>query len=284
MITPVQTDLFAVIGNPVKHSLSPAMMNALFERLSLPAVYVALQADELPKDLNTLAEAGFRGLSVTLPHKETAYRLAAKVDEKAEAIGAVNTLRRFGTDWEACNTDWVGANRALQRVTELKGKRALILGAGGVARAVAFGLKEEMAEVTISNRGLDRGISLAKAFQSQFIPLDELGRTRSQSFEVVVQCTSVGLAGAESAVLAPMSFFHADMVVMDTVYRPLWTPFLNAAREAGCIVVPGIDMLLYQGVAQVEWWFERPIPQAGIQVMREALMSALKDEGNDQKN
>jgi shikimate dehydrogenase len=276
VILPVQSDLFAVIGNPVSHSLSPAMMNALFKFLNIPAVYLALQVDALEDDLVTLTKMGFQGLSVTIPHKETAYSLVEEMDETARIIGAVNTLKRRGDRWEARNTDWVGSNRALLHVAPLKARRAVVLGAGGAARAVVFGLKREGAQVSVSNRSIDRGEALAKAFDCEFLPLDELERTASaENFDVVVQCTSVGLAGTKASAIVSDSFFHPGMVVMDTVYRPLWTPFLLSAKEAGCVVITGIEMLLHQGVAQLEWWLDRFVPSSGIDVMRNALERAL---------
>lgn len=284
MIQPVQNDLFAVIGNPVTHSLSPAMMNAAFRSLGIPAVYLALQVDAFDEDLEVLSKMGLRGLSVTLPHKEAAFRAAVEVDDTARAIGAVNTLRRRADGWEGRNTDWLGANRALSRLTSLEGKRALVLGAGGVARAVVYGLKREGASVTVSNRGIERGEALARAFQCEFIPLGDLNRlpadqSLGKSFDVVVQCTSVGLMGTGSTPLLPESFFHSAMAVMDTVYRPLWTPFMVAAKKAGCKLASGSEMLLYQGVAQLEWWLELDVPVTeGVQVMRDILARSLTHE------
>lgn len=284
MIKPVQTELYAVIGNPVAHSLSPVMMNAAFRSMNVPATYLALQADELPDDLETLARFGFRGLSVTLPHKELAYRLADHVDDMARTIGAVNTLMREGSSWIGCNTDWLGATKALRRVTELEGKDALILGAGGAARAVAFGMKREGARVTVANRCVEKGKALAKSFRCDFIPLAILDRARfDRHFDVVVQCTSVGLQGTIPTVLVSDSFFEPGMVVMETVYRPLRTPFLNAAKRAGATIVHGTDMLVYQGVAQLEWWLSRPIPEFPcVAAMKEAIHEVLSKEKNAQ--
>lgn len=284
MIQPAQGDLFAVIGNPVKHSLSPTMMNAAFRSLGIPAVYLALQLDALPGDLDTLWNVGFQGLSVTLPHKEAAFLTAVGVDETARAIGAVNTLRRCAEGWEGFNTDWIGATRALRRVIDPAGKRALVLGAGGGARAVVYGLKREGAEVTVANRTAERGEALAGAMHCAFLPLSELTRCRGgidaePAFDILVQCTSVGLAGVPSEPLLPDAFFHSSMTVMDTVYRPFQTPFVRSARKAGSKVVPGSEMLLYQGVAQLEIWLGRSIPESGgAQVMRDALEEVLTHE------
>lgn len=280
MIRPVQKDLYAIIGNPVDHSLSPTMMNAAFEAMNVPAVYVAFQVDDLPGDLETITRMGMSGLSVTIPHKATAFRLAAETDETAKAIGAVNTLRRRGKVWDGRNMDWLGSNRALSLVTPLESKRALVIGAGGAARAVVYGLKREGAQVTIANRNVERGEKLAGTFQCDFIPLGELQRPGAgRELDIVVQCTSVGLAGKEDRLPLSDSFFHPGMVVMDAVYRPLWTPFSRAAKEAGATVVSGVEMLLHQGVAQLEWWLERPVPpREGIEVMRQVLMKVLTDE------
>jgi shikimate dehydrogenase len=271
MIRVVQTDLYAVIGHPVGHSLSPAMMNAAFAGLGLAAQYLALDVDDLAADLPAMADLGLRGLSVTIPHKETACRLAAQLDETARVIGAVNTLKRLdGSEgWEGINTDWLGAVRAIEQVISLTGKRALVVGAGGSARAVVYGLQREGAVVTVTNRTPERGESLAAAFQCDFLPFAEAAQ---RGFDVLVQCTSVGLAGEAPAEILPASVFQPGMVVMDLVYRPRWTPFMLAARDAGCATVSGLDMLLFQGVAQFEWWLGRPAPLAQ---MKDALLRAF---------
>ncbi len=283
MIHPVQLDLFAVIGHPVGHSLSPTMMNAVFRSLEIPATYLALDADRLEEDLRTLAAVGFRGLSVTIPHKESSLRLAAEVDETAAAIGAVNTLKLRNGKWEGRNTDWLGAVQALKRETPLQYRKALVIGAGGAARAVAYGLKHEGAPTTITNRTRSRGEDLARALECDFMPLETLaGLGDGHGFDIVVQCTSVGLPGKDSVLPLPESFLVPDMVVMDIVYRPIWTPFLRSAAERGCRVAKGYEMLLYQGVAQLEWWLERSIPdEGGVQIMRNALEKALVHDSQD---
>jgi shikimate dehydrogenase len=276
VIHPAQSDLFAVIGHPVGHSLSPLMMNAVFRSLEIPGVYVALDVDELEEDLTVLTKVGFRGLSVTIPHKETALQVVPILDDTARTIGAVNTLRHRDGVWEGCNTDWLGAMRALKQKTDLFSRKALVVGAGGAARAIVYGLMHEGAAVTITNRTARRGQDLARAFQCDFMPLEELAMAQSQGFDVVIQCTSLGLMGKDSALPLSESFFAPGMVVMDIVYHPARTPFLQAAARKGCQTVPGYEMLLYQGVAQLEWWLERPIPEAGgAQIMRSVLEKAL---------
>jgi len=297
MIRQVQKDLYAVIGNPVAHSLSPPMMNAVFEALGIPALYLALQVDDLAEDLPLLARVGIKGLSVTIPHKEAAFRLAALTDEPARAMGAVNTLRLRGSRWEGCNTDWLGALAALRHALEhpertpsrltphpLKECRVLLIGAGGVARAVGYGLKREGAVVSVTNRGTARGEALAQALNGDFFPLSELGKQDGgTTFQILVQCTSVGLLDDTEFTLIPDSLFQPGTVAMDTVYRPLWTPFLCKARAAGCTTVTGVEMLLHQGVAQLGWWFGELIrPEVVLPIMRTALLGILADEKEHQ--
>jgi shikimate dehydrogenase len=271
MIRPEQKKLFAVIGNPVRHSLSPIMMSAAFQAMGVQALYAALYVDELVQDLELLHKAGYSGLSVTVPYKEIACRLSVEIDETAEDIGAVNTLLRSNIGWQGRNTDWIGALRALSRVAEIGDRSALVLGAGGAARAVAYGLRRAGASVTISNRCVERGRNLSERFLCDFIPLSSLEETRTD-FDIVVQCTSVGLAENSQAAIVSDSFFRPEMTVMDIVYGSRETAFSKSAGMAGCRIVSGLDMLLYQGAAQIEWWLGRPVPETPvIAAMREAL-------------
>ncbi len=284
MIRPEQKKLFAVIGNPVRHSLSPVMMNAAFQAMDIRAVYTAFYVDELDADLTLLHKIGFSGLSVTIPYKEMACRLAEEVDETADEIGAVNTLRRTNLGWEGRNTDWIGSLRALARSAEIGGKSALVLGAGGAARAVAYGLKRAGAVVTVSNRCAERGKVLSKSLRADFIPLNALEESQKH-FDIIVQCTSVGLEGGPAGQIISESFFKPEMTVMDIVYRPRWTAFSEAAKNVGCTIVSGLEMLLYQGAAQLEWWLGRPLPEdPAIEAMRAALENAVDREENDQSH
>ncbi|MHC1725431.1 MAG: shikimate dehydrogenase [Syntrophobacteraceae bacterium] len=278
MIRPEQKKLFAVIGNPVRHSLSPAMMNAAFRAMDIDAIFAAFYVDELDTDLTLLHKMGFSGLSVTIPYKEMACRLAEEIDETADEIGAVNTLRRTNLGWEGRNTDWVGSLRALARSTEISGKSALVIGAGGAARAVAYGLIRAGAAVTVSNRCVERGKVLSKTLKSDFIPLNSLEECQ-RDFDIIVQCTSVGLEGGPSGQLVSDSFLKPEMTVMDIVYRPRWTAFSKAAKNAGGTIVSGLEMLLYQGAAQLEWWLGQSVPEVPvIEAMRKALEEAVDRE------
>jgi shikimate dehydrogenase len=145
---------------------------------------------------------------------------------------------------------------------------------------VAYGLKRAGAIITISNRCIERGRVLSRHLKSDFIPLSTLAKVE-KDFDIVVQCTSVGLQDSEATPIVSDSFFKPEMTVMDIIYSPRWTAFSKAARAAGCAVVSGLDMLLYQGAAQLEWWLERPVFETpAIAAMRQALEEAVNEKSS----
>ncbi len=268
LVRSVQHDLYGVVGRPARHSLSPAMMRAAFSTLGIDACYLALEADDFGDALDVLERFGFRGLSVTVPFKQDAFTVCGQVDTSARSIGAVNTLRRTESGWEGRNTDWLGAVRALERVASLRGASALVIGAGGAARGVVYGLLERGAQVLVVNRTDHRARDLAEAFGCGWVPLSELALCRPN---IVVHATRAGMSGTPYDFTIPEGFFSPHMVVMDIVYSPLETPLLYRAKVAGARVVDGLEMLLYQGVEQLSWWLNRPAPESA---MREALRRA----------
>lgn len=266
-----ETQLFGIIGNPVHHTLSPVMHNASFAALGLNCVYVPLPTTGLADGVAGLKALGFKGVSVTIPFKEEVLSYVDVLDPVAERIGAVNTLR-FGSAGNPAdrrvfgsNTDWVGANRALGEKMQLKGSRVLLVGAGGAARAVGFGLLEAGAEVLLTNRTRAKGIELARQLGCDFVEAGALSGVRA---DALVNATSVGMTPAVEQTPVPSAVLRNFAVVMDIVYAPLATRLLREAGEAGCQVINGLAMLLYQGAAQFELWTGRPAP---LEVMRAVL-------------
>lgn len=266
------TKIYGIIGNPVTHSLSPAMHNAAFTALEENRVYVPFPVTRLDGVLVALRNLGLSGLSVTIPYKEAVLACLDEIDPAAARIGAVNTIQvrerggervLFGT-----NTDWLGANRALAEEISLAGSRAVILGAGGAARAIGFGLLEAGAMVEIHSRTEKRGRALAEALDCPWRPLDQTGLRPA---EILVNATSVGMTPKAANSPVPRDALAAFAVVMDIVYSPLRTRLLRDAAAAGCRCVDGLQMLLYQGVAQCELWTGRTAPVAA---MRAALLGA----------
>lgn len=260
--------LCGIVLHPAGHTRSPAMHTAAYAALGLDARYLVW--DVPPRDLAAKIEAlraeGIRQLSVSIPHKESIIELIDAVDATAEKIGAVNTVVRVGDRLLGSNTDCPGAIRALERAGTLEGKRAVVLGAGGAARALVYGLIEAGATVTVLNRTVARAEALARAFGAGAGPLEALADI---DHDVLVNTTSVGLKSDASPV--PATCLRDDTVVMDAVYDPPRTRLLRDAEAAGARTVGGKWMLVYQGVLQLEAWAGVAAP---VDVMAEAFDAA----------
>ncbi len=272
-----KTAVYGILGNPVSHSLSPAMHNAAFAALGENRIYLPFQTADIANAVHALRALNIKGVSVTIPHKETVIPLLDEVEAVALKIGAVNTIEVVTTDrgilLRGSNSDWVGANRALSEPLDLAGRIAVILGAGGSARAIAFGLQEAGARVLLCSRTASRGRKLATELGCNWHPLAEIGQLAGT---VLVNATSVGMTPEEDDTLVRQENLKKFKVVMDIVYAPLETRLLREARAVGCRVVQGLDMLLYQGVAQFELWTGLPAP---VEVMRKALLAATGNLG-----
>lgn len=269
-----KTELYGIIGNPVRHSLSPVMHNVGFAELGMNRVYVPLEVRDVEQGIAGLRALGFRGVSVTVPHKEAVLPFLDVIDPVAERIGAVNTLVfRQQEDGQiilrGMNTDWLGANTALAEKVDLSQSRVLLIGAGGSAKAVSFGLLEAGAELIISNRTAEKGKALADLLGCTFIPLAEVAGV---SADVLINTTSVGMEPDNEGIMVPPSMLSAFSVVMDIVYAPLETRLLREAKAAGCQTIDGLAMLLYQGAAQFQIWTGEEAPRA---IMRSALEEEL---------
>jgi shikimate dehydrogenase len=269
------TQLFGILGDPVAHSLSPAMHNAAFAHLGLNGVYVPMRpTGNLADAFHGLRSLGFAGVSVTVPFKTAIMDLLDAVDPVARKIGAVNTLV-FGQTGAAIrctghNTDWLGANRALAEVIDLAGRTALVIGAGGAARAVGFGLIEAGACALLANRTEARGRELAGLMGCRFVPATELPQIRA---DILINTTSAGMTPHTDAIPIDPALLTHFPVVMDIVYAPVTTRLLREAAACGCHAVNGLAMLQYQAVAQFTLWTGRTAPDA---VMRQALLAALQ--------
>ena len=269
------TTIYGLIGDPVAHSMSPAIHNAAFDATDLDAVYVLLKVEGDPADfVRDFEPLGAQGYSVTIPHKERVIQAMDEVEPLVRRIGAMNTVvvrdgRRMGH-----NTDYSGALQALERALggdePLRGKRVAILGAGGAARALAFGAVDRGARVVICNRTHPRGVKLAQEVGCQAHPLAELGSLPRP--EVLINTTRVGMWPETDASPVDVGALAPGMVVYDSVYNPLQTRLLTEAGRAGCQTLGGVDWFIGQGAAQFELWTQRPAPR---EVMRQAMLDQL---------
>ena len=267
-----KTVLYGIIGNPVTHSLSPAMHNAALTASGIDAVYLPFPAEDIGDAVTGIRGLGVRGVSVTIPHKESVMSLLENIDPVAEKIGAVNTILNKDGVLTGLNTDWLGATHALETTIPLNGAKAVLLGAGGSARAIGFGLLEKGANCTLCSRTESRGRLLADELGCPWISLEETGKV---SGDILINATSVGMAPNVENSPVSGELLSRFKVVMDIVYAPMKTRLLQEAETAGCTIINGLEMLLYQGVAQFEIWTGKSAP---VSVMREALARSLTQQ------
>jgi len=275
------TQLCCVIGNPVEHSLSPAIHNTAFQKLGLNFVYLAFQVEAIGDAVKGLRALGnFRGASVTIPHKVAAVPFLDMVEPTARHIGAINTIVATEGTLTGYNTDATGALRALREgAVALKGRQVTMLGSGGAARAIAFALGAEAGIDRLTILGIDaqERTALARDLQSntgmivQELPLDERTlRKVLPDTHVLIHCTPMGMWPKVHDTSVPATLLHAGLTVMDIVYNPRDTQLLKDAKAAGCRTIPGLEMFLHQAAAQFELWTNQAAP---ADVMRSVLES-----------
>jgi shikimate dehydrogenase len=278
-----RTQLCAVIGNPVAHSLSPAIHNAAFEHLGLDFVYVAFKVEDVQGALGGVRALGnFRGLSVTIPHKIEIMNYVDEIPAVDRAIGSINTVIHEGDKLIGLGTDGPGALKALRDAgAEVDGKNVLMLGAGGAARAIAFTLawKTQLRELTILdiNEPMLRGLTADLVAGTEALITPEVMTESSlaaamERAEVIIHCTPIGMHPKEDASLVPPALFRPGQVVFDIVYTPLETKLLKEAKARGCQIIPGVEMFLNQAVLQFEQFTGVDAPVA---VMRRVLLEQL---------
>lgn len=265
------TQLYGIIGHPVRHSLSPIMHNNAFKKRKINAIYLAFDVTNLEAAIAGIKALGIRGLSVTIPHKEAVMKYLDEIDDMAKRIGAVNTIINREGKLLGSNTDWLGAVRALEEVIALKGKKVLIIGAGGSARAICIGIRDKGANVHIANRTISKAKSLAYLCGASFSGIDELNNI-SNDFDILINTTPVGMSPNEDKIIIDPKVLSNFKVVMDIVYSPVETLLLKEAKKRGCKTVSGLKMLLYQAIAQFELWINQLAP---IEEMERALLEAI---------
>ncbi|MCI0458777.1 MAG: shikimate dehydrogenase, partial [Gemmataceae bacterium] len=274
------TPIFGVIGDPISHSLSPLIHNKSMRKLGIDGLYLPFRVPRgtLPDFLKAFERLGVRGYSVTIPHKEAAASVAVRRAATVEEIQAANTLVRREDGWEAFNTDVRAALDSLQAnlpvgpdgvPASLLSRSVLILGAGGVARAVAHGLKGQVATLTITNRTPEKAAKLAEEVGSRVI---DWGGRHSILCDLLINCTSVGMSPNLDEVPVHHSFLRPGMMVFETIYTPETTLLVKEARARGCHVLTGVDMFVRQAALQFQLFTGREPP---VELMRGIVKRAL---------
>jgi shikimate dehydrogenase len=273
-----RTHLVGLLGYPIEHSVSPAMHNAAFAHLGLDWAYLPLPLlpDRLGEALRGLLALGFRGANLTIPHKEQALAYLDDITPEARALGAVNTITIEDYKLVGHNTD---ADGFLAALTEAGGQhqRAVVLGAGGAARAVVQALRKIGVSVTVANRTLERALRLSVDVCALDAP--SLGAALKQA-DLLVNATPVGMWPAVEASPLPEGLtLSPDLTVFDLVYNPLETRLLQQARLSGAKTINGLGMLVYQGAAAFRLWTGIAPP---LEVMRQAAMQNLRPRSHNQ--
>ncbi len=252
------TQVYGVVGDPITHSLSPVMMNAAFRRETVNAVYLALHAKSLKDLLACVQEIPIRGLSVTMPYKQEILENLENSDPLTKQIGACNTVvRGAGGQLYGFNTDVAGIVVPLEQRLSLSGARVLIVGAGGAARAGAFGLKAKGAEVFLTNRTPEKAQALARQAKAKFLKRADVAK---QQFDIIINATPLGMNGSKQTPLNENEL--NTKFVFDLVYNPAETALVKLARSKEIQVIPGLEMFVQQGARQFEIWTGKPAPIA----------------------
>lgn len=263
------TSLYGILGNPVGQSMSPVMHNTAFRLLGIDALYLPFEVEHLASALTGMKALKIKGASVTHPFKEEIIHLIDHIDDTARKIGAVNTLV-FGKDGiRGSNTDWVGAVRCLETLLPIEGHTFVVIGAGGAARAVVFGIVTNGGKAVVVNRSLEKGQGLAEEFGAHVVPLSEIEGIEG---DCLVNTTPIGMYPQTDEVPVPKGVLGQFKAVADAVYNPLKTALLREAETAGCATASGFEMFVYQGVEQFSTWTGKEAP---VKEMREVVYERL---------
>ncbi len=262
-----KTRILGTIGRPARYSRSFYMFNPVYEKLGLNLVHMKFEVDSLDDFLREIRKLNPAGFSVTTPYKEQVIRHLDSMDENAGKIGAVNTISVRDSSLIGHNTDGMGAKKALLEKTAIRGKVVVIIGAGGAAKSVAFELSMEGCRLFILNRTVERARQVAEKLGCGYGPISDLDKIE---YDILINCTTVGMSPNDGETPVPKAQLRG--VVMDVIYKPPVTRLLKEAKEAGCMTVDGLAMLLHQATGQFELWTGKKAP---IEIMRESLWKSL---------
>ncbi len=263
------------IGGLGRKSMSPIMHNAGYQELGLDFVYLSasLKIEDLEDFVKGVKAMQIRGVSVIIPFKQEIMNFLDNIDDTAKEIGAVNTVVNDNGRLTGYNTDWLGVVNSLKNVTEINGKKAAVLGAGGAARAAVYGLIKKGARVSIFNRTVEKAKKLAEDFDCEYFPLTDVEKIKE--IDIILNMTSVGMSPEVDKLFLPENLIEKKHIVLDAVYNPHETKLLKNANKKGAKIVYGSEMLLHQGIEQFRMYTGVEAPE---KIMRDALLEALREE------
>ena len=262
--------VYGVIGNPISKSMGYLIHNRAFKEIESSDIYVPFLVDNVEKFVKGFSSY-FSGLSVTMPFKDDIMAVMDEIDETASKIGAVNTVVRDGDGWKGYNTDCTGAVKALEKHIDLDGKKVLIIGAGGTAKAIGHGVREKGAKITVTyNRNKERGFQLAKELGAEVVNVQGAGE---EEVDVLINCSPVGMNPDVETTPISSRHLRKGMVVFDSVYNPPETRLIREARAAGCTAISGIELFINQAVGQFELWTQQKAPADS---MRDVVVKTIE--------
>jgi len=277
-----QTKILCVIGYPIEHSMSPIMHNAALQDLELDYAYLAFDVppNRLKEAVKGFKALNVKGISVTIPYKEIIIKFIDEIDSTAQKIGAINTIKNEDGVLIGKNTDAEGGRKAiLDAGCEITGKNILILGAGGVAKAICYTLAKDANKMVITNRTESRAKKLAKELKKK-IKVNAEGTNNSETTlkreikttDILINATSVGMYPQINKLPIKMEILHKHLFVVDLIYNPLETQLIKDAKVIGCRTLGGLDMLVNQGALAFEWWTNK---KPNINLMKNKIIEFL---------
>lgn len=284
------TKYFGILGFPLSHTLSPVIHNGLFEEYNVNALYLVLEKEKPTRSLLLGKEKiSLSGLSVTIPHKEWAFKVADNVDEASKNMKASNTLVRFESKISAYNTDGYGAVRSIEEYKKnfFESKNSgdiLILGSGGSAKGISYSLVKRglsSSKIVIAARNEKTGKGLVKILNSlengiaEYSSLDTI-ETDSKRFSLIINTTPVGMKGKTDSQIITDKFFLKSQTLFDIVYNPLETPLVKMAKKNGAKIIPGYEMLLYQAMEQFRLFAQIQVDNKRISLVRKWIFGKLR--------
>ncbi len=275
-LSKLDTPFYAVIGDPIEQSMSPAIHNACLQQLGLEPRYKAIRVpeEELDKQVEWLVESGCKGFNVTIPHKLRIMDLLDDIDPYAKAIGAVNTVEIQGNRLKGYNTDGPGFYRGLSDFHQgnFDDATVLVLGAGGAARAIVKTLiMKGVSNVSIANRTVSKAQDLLEESGSEALSISA-AEQRLAEYDIIINTTPIGMYPKEGSVPIDLSFVSSKSTLVDIIYNPLLTEFLRIGLERGCAVQNGVPMFVHQAALAFEQWTGK---EPDIELMKEIIHEKL---------
>jgi len=262
------TEVVGVIGEFAENSQSKNVHNPWFEGLNFVFVPFKTEKKDLDRLIKNIKKRGICGAAVTIPYKEEVMKFLDEIDDTAEKIGAVNTIVNGNGRLIGYNTDQYGAIRSLRNETDLENKKVLLLGAGGAARSIAYGLKKENANVTVVNRSIERAEKISKEFDVNFARIEKLKELVEKN-EIIINSTSIGIhPHQEDSIVEEI---NEGKIVMDVVYNPRITKLIRIAMNNNCKTITGENMLVYQAVKQFKLWTGKNVKIEDVENARKLL-------------